>query len=266
MADAGENKPIPGQSHWCDGDTASKKAGKPFRHCNNVVNNDSDHCAAGHPNEIRSTSYPSESADLLSDNIPSGESSYEIHDLAMSLSPTPRVGVCGECHREIKQVPCNVHSDCGVTVWEHSRQRAPDHFIIPIVNGQRLKWHGSTWTDPSDSDGIRCACGREPQAEIRGEWFCAQCLLAIWITGRKPEIVASPEECRSDSPKVDVSTSRLIGALCDELTRLRDLLRTEHDERHALANRPLASVSPDPQCEICKAVWNWPIVIKNSPA
>lgn len=49
-----EGKPIEGQSHWCEGYTRWG-----LRHkCNNIVSNDSDHCAAGHRNKIRQ-SYPS---------------------------------------------------------------------------------------------------------------------------------------------------------------------------------------------------------------
>ena len=40
-------KPIPGQSHWCDGWTADD-----FK-CMQIVLNTSNHCEAGHKNEIR---------------------------------------------------------------------------------------------------------------------------------------------------------------------------------------------------------------------
>jgi hypothetical protein len=45
-----ESGPIRGQSHWCDGRTLSGKK------CRQVVSNDNDHCAAGHPNKIRQRS------------------------------------------------------------------------------------------------------------------------------------------------------------------------------------------------------------------
>lgn len=40
--------PIKGQSHWCEGYTANKRA------CRQVVLNTSDHCEAQHPNRVRS--------------------------------------------------------------------------------------------------------------------------------------------------------------------------------------------------------------------
>ena len=66
-----EGKPIEGQSHWCEGYTRWV-----LRHkCNNIVSNDSDHCAAGHRNKIRQ-SYPSTksliSGSLLQKLQPSG--------------------------------------------------------------------------------------------------------------------------------------------------------------------------------------------------
>jgi hypothetical protein len=42
--------PIEGQSHWCDGWTADEEL------CCQIVSNDSDHCEAGHPNQIRTFS------------------------------------------------------------------------------------------------------------------------------------------------------------------------------------------------------------------
>ena len=42
-----KQEPIEGQSHLCDGFTAQ------YEPCSNVVRNDSDHCSAGHKNQLR---------------------------------------------------------------------------------------------------------------------------------------------------------------------------------------------------------------------
>jgi hypothetical protein len=55
MHEPGE--PIEGQSHWCDWSvlvTHGRRRTELIR-CHNIVRNDSDHCEAGHPNEMRST-------------------------------------------------------------------------------------------------------------------------------------------------------------------------------------------------------------------
>ena len=84
MTGAKENKPIPGQSHWCDGNAETTRPDKPRRFCGNIVANSSDHCAAGHENKIRSEQRPVLTDQPLTDAASPHEPSYEIHDLATS--------------------------------------------------------------------------------------------------------------------------------------------------------------------------------------
>ena len=65
--------PIYGQSHWCEGRNINGMK------CQNIVRNDSDHCEAGHPNEV----YPVDVMSMAGASaIQPRPESYGVEDLA----------------------------------------------------------------------------------------------------------------------------------------------------------------------------------------
>ena len=58
--------PIEGRSHWCEGITADEKP------CGQVVNNDSDHCEAGHLNMVYSKTDTQRSTVRFADAVNAG--------------------------------------------------------------------------------------------------------------------------------------------------------------------------------------------------
>jgi hypothetical protein len=132
MADV-KNIPIEGQSHRCDGRALGRLPGL-FRPCDNVVRDDSDRCAAGHPNKIRVGQSP-----ISTDNTPSGTVapsvfSYETHDLV--ASPTaPKGKLFGTYEEALHHAKCYVQ--VRDTVVTH------DEIASVMFNEQVCTWHAA---------------------------------------------------------------------------------------------------------------------------
>ena len=138
--------PIEGWSHWCDGDTKfmSSLSGRP-RECNNVVRNDSERCAAGHPNRIRLEPHLSTVERPTVDSVveqlasltrkpegtaaPSGETSYEIQDLAAPPA-TPLSATSGN------QLKLNELDE--LRAWVGPRPKLAGAETVAVANCRRL--------------------------------------------------------------------------------------------------------------------------------
>jgi hypothetical protein len=96
MSEHEHQVPIEGQSHWCDGHITQRRlvlTDGGFRRsavegihqsCNNVVGNDSDHCAAGHWNKVRPVQYRAVTEQPSAENQPEAslETEVLVNDLA----------------------------------------------------------------------------------------------------------------------------------------------------------------------------------------